>query len=40
MVEASKTGGADAPIECASERATAVEHVVTARLWKESPLSY
>jgi hypothetical protein len=32
--------GADAPIERASERAAAVEHVVTARSWKESPLSY
>jgi hypothetical protein len=32
--------GADAPIERASERAAAVEHMVTARSWKESPLSY
>jgi hypothetical protein len=32
--------GVDAPIERASERAAAVEHVVTARSWKESPQSY
>jgi hypothetical protein len=32
--------GTDAPIEHALERAAAVGHVVTARSWKESPLSY
>jgi hypothetical protein len=32
--------GADAPIERTSERAAAIEHVGTARSWKESPLSY
>jgi hypothetical protein len=31
--------GADAPIAGTSERAAAVEHVVPARSWKESPLS-
>jgi hypothetical protein len=36
MVEVSKRG-ADALIERASERAAAVEHVVTARSWRESP---
>jgi hypothetical protein len=38
MVEASKRG-ADDPIERASERAAAVEHVVMARLWSDSTLS-
>jgi hypothetical protein len=31
--------GADAPIAGTSERAAAVEHVVPARLWSDSPLS-
>jgi hypothetical protein len=31
--------GADAPIASTSERAAAVEHVVPARSWSDSPLS-